>query len=391
MRVMSSLDEFAQEKRAALEARLELRHLEATARQAGAHVMRNGRQLVSFSCNDYLGLSSHPAVIEAAAKALRDYGTGAGGSRLVTGNNPLYAVLEEKLARFKQTEDAMVFGSGYLANLGIVPALAGRGDLVLIDALAHACLMSGTRLSGAEEIRFPHNDTAFVARTLGARRAAFRHVLILTEGVFSMDGDLAPLPELAAIAARYDAWLLTDDAHGTGVVGGGRGAAFAFGPEKVSVPLQMGTLSKAIGGYGGYLCASAAVVDLLRSRARSFVYATGLPPASLAGAIAALDIIESEPGLVARPLTLAQAFTRALNLPLAQSAIVPVIIGDSGKALQAMAVLEEAGFLVTAIRPPTVPAGTARLRFAFSAAHRAEEVDGLAALVRERILPDFGR
>jgi 8-amino-7-oxononanoate synthase len=384
---MSSLDDFAENKRRALAARAELRSLSPTARGAGAAVSRDGRRLVSFSCNDYLGLSSHPKVLAAAAEALRTYGAGSGGSRLITGNNPLYAELEAKLARFKGTADAMVFGSGYLANLGIAPALAGPGDLVLIDELAHACLMSGARLSGAEEVRFAHNDMAAVGRILSARRGAFRHCLILTDGVFSMDGDLAALPELADLAARHDAWLLVDDAHGLGVVGGGRGSAFAFGPEKIDVPLQMGTLSKAIGGYGGYLCASAPVVDLLRSRARSFVYATGLPPATLAGAIAALDLIAAEPALSARPLAHAQAFTCALNLPLAQSAVVPVVIGDSVKALEAMALLEEAGFLVTAIRPPTVPAGTARLRFAFSAAHEPAEVGAVAALVRTRILP----
>lgn len=390
MRVMSSLDAFAEEKRASLAARAELRSLCPTARGEGAYVVRGGRRLVSFSCNDYLGLSTHPKVIEAAHKALAEYGAGAGGSRLVTGNNPLYHVLEARLARFKGTDDAIVFGSGYLANLGIAPALVGKGDLVLVDALAHACLMAGTRLSGAEEVRFPHNDVAFVGSVLAERRAAFRHCLILTDGVFSMDGDLAPLPGLARLAERHDAWLLVDDAHGLGVVGGGRGSAFAFGPEKIDVPLQMGTLSKAIGGYGGYLCASAPVVDLLRSRARSFVYATGLPPASIAGAIAALDIVEAEPERVARPLSLAQDFTQALGLPLAESAIVPLIIGDSRRAMTAMNLLEEAGFLVTAIRPPTVPAGTARLRFAFSAAHRAEEVEAVAGIVRAQILPELG-
>jgi len=384
---MSSLDDFAEEKRGALKARAELRRLYPTARSEGARVEREGRPLLSFSCNDYLGLSTHPKVVAAAAEALRRYGVGAGGSRLITGNNPLYEALEAKLAGFKSTEDAIVFGSGYLANLGIAPALVGKGDLVLVDELAHACLMSGARLSGAQEIRFPHNDWAFVERVLAQNRGSCRHCLILTDGVFSMDGDLAPLPELAGIAERHDAWLLVDDAHGLGVVGGGRGSAFAFGPEKVNVPLQMGTLSKAIGGYGGYLCASAPVVDLLKSRARSFVYATGLPPATLAGAIAALDIIAAEPERVARPLAHAQSFTRLLGLPLAQSAIVPVIIGDSRKALEAMAKLEEAGFLVSAIRPPTVPAGTARLRFAFSAAHRVEEVEAVAGFVRDKVLP----
>ncbi len=222
---------------------------------------------------------------------------------------------------------------------------------------------------------------------LAKRRADARHVLILTDGVFSMDGDLAPLPALTALAERYDAWLLVDDAHGLGVVGGGRGSAFAFGSQKLNVPLQMGTLSKAVGAYGGYVCASAAVIELLKNRARSFVYSTGLPPAVLAGAAAALDVIAENPDLVARPLAHARSFTRDLDLPDAQSAIVPLILGSAEKALAASALLEEAGFLVSPIRPPTVAEGTARLRFAFSAAHEAADIAKLGEVVRTRVLP----
>jgi len=386
-RLMHSLDEFAAEKLQRLEMRHLRRRLAFTARERGATVTRGGRRLVSFSCNDYLGLSTHPAVIEAAASALRAYGLGAGASRLITGNHPLYAGLEARLARLKDTEAALVFGSGYLANLGIVPALAGEDDLVLADALAHACLLSGARLSRAEEVRYSHNDVDAVERVLAERRAAARHALIVTDGVFSMDGDLAPLPALAALAKRYDAWLLVDDAHGLGVVGGGRGSSFAFGPEKVDVALQMGTLSKAVGAYGGYLCASAAVIELLKNRARSFVYSTGLPPAVLAGAAAALDIIAEQPELVARLLAHARNFTQSLGLPDAQSAIVPLVLGSAETALAASALLEEAGFLVAPIRPPTVPEGTARLRFAFSAAHDAADLAKLAHVVRTRVLP----
>jgi 8-amino-7-oxononanoate synthase len=287
----------------------------------------------------------------------------------------------------KETESALVFGSGYLANLGIVPALVGEGDLVLADERSHACLLSGARLSRAQEVRYPHNDSDAVARALAERRARARHALILTDGVFSMDGDLAPLPELAALAERYDAWLLVDDAHGLGVVGHGRGSAFAFGPNKVEVPLQMGTLSKAVGAYGGYLCASAPVIELLKNRARSFVYSTGLPPAVLAGASAALDFIVEHPECVARPLAHAQTFSRALGLPEAQSAIVPIILGSAERALAASSLLEDSGYLVAAIRPPTVPEGTARLRFAFSAAHEAADIEKLTRLVKERVFP----
>jgi 8-amino-7-oxononanoate synthase len=384
---MRSLDEFAAEKLRGLEMRHLRRKLAFTTRETSAYVTRGGRRLVSFSCNDYLGLSTHPAVIDAAVTALRTYGLGAGGSRLVTGNHPLYAGLEARLARLKESETALVFGSGYLANLGIVPALAGKGDLVLADALSHACLLSGARLSQAEEVRYPHNDVDAVERVLAKRRTDARHALIVTDGVFSMDGDLAPLPALTALAERYDAWLLVDDAHGLGVVGNGHGSAFAFGSQKVDVPLQMGTLSKAVGAYGGYLCASAAVIELLKNRARSFVYSTGLPPAVLAGAAAALDVIAENPDLVARPLVHARNFTRSLDLPDAQSAIVPLILGSAERALAAAALLEEAGFLVSPIRPPTVPDGTARLRFAFSAAHEATDLAKLAETVRARVLP----
>jgi 8-amino-7-oxononanoate synthase len=229
---------------------------------------------------------------------------------------------------------------------------------------------------------FRHGDAAEVEALLTAHRGRHPRVLIATDGVFSMDGDLAPLPQLSALAKRHDAWLMTDDAHGLGVIGGGRGSSFAFGAP-VEVPLQMGTLSKAIGGYGGYLCASDGVIDLIHNRARTFIYATGLPPAMVAAAIAALDLIEREPGYAALPLAKARIFTRLAGLPEAQSPIVPLIIGEADAALAASRQLEAEGFLVTAIRPPTVPAGTARLRFTFTAAHPDSEIERLAALVRK--------
>jgi 8-amino-7-oxononanoate synthase len=216
-------------------------------------------------------------------------------------------------------------------------------------------------------------------------RARHRRVLIATDGVFSMDGDIAPLPDLAALAQRHDAWLLSDDAHGLGVVGGGRGSNFAHG-GKADVPLQMGTLSKALGAYGGYLCASAPVVDLMGSRARTLIYSTGLPPAIVAAASAALDLIAREPGYAALPLRKAQAFARSSGLPAPASPIVPILLGAPEAALAASRLLEEHGFLVAAIRPPTVPAGTARLRLTFTAQHPDEEIERLAAIVRTRIL-----
>jgi 8-amino-7-oxononanoate synthase len=231
---------------------------------------------------------------------------------------------------------------------------------------------------------YRHADANHAEALLAAQRAGKKHALIATDGVFSMDGDLAPLAALSHLVQRFDTWLLADDAHGLGVVGGGRGSSFADGPA--DVPLQMGTLSKAVGAYGGYLCASRAVIDLMQTRARTFIYSTGLPPPVIAAAIAALDVIEREPAYAAEPLRKARLFARALNLPEAQSAIVPVIVGDADAALKASELLRDQGFLVVAIRPPTVPAGTARLRFAFTAQHPDADIERLAAIVRMGVL-----
>jgi 8-amino-7-oxononanoate synthase len=381
---MQSLDDFAAQKLAELERGSLRRALVETDRLDGIWARRNGRRLLSFCCNDYLNLTHHPAVKEAAIAALTRYGVGSGGSRLVTGNHPLFAELESRLARMKGAEAACVFGSGYLANTGIIPALIGAADLVLIDELAHACLWAGTRLSRATVVPFRHSDLAHLEALLTEHRGRHKRALIATDGVFSMDGDLAPLPDLAALAQRFDAWLLSDDAHGIGVVGGGRGSTFAHGAQ-ANVPLQMGTLSKAIGGYGGYLCGSTAVIELIRNRARSFVYSTGLPPANAAAAIAAIDLIEREPGYAALPLQKARAFTRMVGLPEAQSPIVPLLMGEADAALAAARRLETEGFLVIAIRPPTVPAGTARLRLTFTAQHPDAEIERLADAVRSRL------
>jgi 8-amino-7-oxononanoate synthase len=382
---MRSLDEFATTKLAELERNSLRRELVETIRVTGIWTLRNDRRLLSFCCNDYLNLTHHPTVVEAASQALRLYGTGAGASRFVTGNHPLYEQLEQRLARLKDAQAACVFGSGYLANLGIIPALVGSGDLILIDDLAHACLWGGSRLSRATVIPYRHGDVAHVEALLTELRRRHERVLIATDGVFSMDGDIAPLHGLAALAQHHDAWLLSDDAHGLGVVGEGRGSSFVQA-KKAEVPLQMGTLSKALGAYGGYICASASVVDLLRNRARTLIYSTGLPPAVVAAAIAALDVIEQQPEYAALPLAKAKAFARHAQLPEPQSPIVPVVVGAAEAALAASQLLEENGFLVTAIRPPTVPQGTSRLRFTFTAQHPDEEIARLADLVRGRIL-----
>ncbi|KAB2880186.1 MAG: 8-amino-7-oxononanoate synthase [Pseudorhodoplanes sp.] len=382
---MNSLDQFARDQLSARDAGNLRRQVVETASIDGVSVEREGRRLLAFCTNDYLNLSQHPAVKAAAVSAVQQYGAGAGASRLITGSHPLYAELERRLARLKGTEAACVFGSGYLANTGILPTLAGAGDLVLCDELSHSCIRTGASLSGADVVLFRHNDVEHVSQLLAEHRARHPRAVIATEGVFSMDGDLAPLAALSDIAQRYDAWLLTDDAHGIGVVGNGRGSAFVGG-RAVDIPLQMGTLSKAVGGYGGYLCASGPVVALMHNRARTFIYTTGLPPSVVATAIAALDIIENEPDYAAGPLRKARLFTRLTNLPEAQSAIVPLMLGGADRTLAASRLLEQEGFLVIAIRPPTVPAGTARLRFTFSAAHADADIERLAGIVRERIM-----
>lgn len=361
---------FAEEKLAALAEKNLVRRLAPTRREA-ASAMRGGRRFVSFSDNDYLGLSQDARVKRAAAEAALAYGAGAGASRLVTGDCPLYGALEARLASMKGSEAALVFGSGYLANLSAIPVLARPGDVVALDALSHACMFAGARLSGARVETFRHNDAGDLARVLEAPAA---RRIVLTETVFSMDGDRAPLAAIADACAAAGAWLMTDDAHGLGVI-----------DAENPAPLQMGTLSKAAGAYGGYVCGPRAFIELLVNRARGFIYTTGLPPAALAAAIAALDIMKDEPQRGRRALAHAATFSRLIDAPKPQSAIVPVVFGAAEDALAASARLYEEGFIVTAIRPPTVPEGTARLRVAFSAAHEAADVTRLGALVRALI------
>ncbi|MFM9890402.1 MAG: aminotransferase class I/II-fold pyridoxal phosphate-dependent enzyme [Rickettsiales bacterium] len=329
--------------------------------------------LVSFADNDYLGLARDARVIAAGQAALAEYGAGAMASRLVTGNHPLYAPLEAKLAAMKGTQAALVFGSGYLANLGIIPALVGAGDVVFADKLAHACMLDGAQLSGAKLMRFAHNDMAHLQALLTKHRGEFKHALIATEHVFSMDGDVAPLAEIAAMARTHDAWTLVDDAHGLGVVK----------PEAAEIDVWMGTLSKAAGAYGGYACAAQAVIDVLVNKARSMVFSTGLPPSVCASALAALEVMEVEPERGERALAHARCVTDSLGLPLAQSAIVPIIMGTPERALEASEFLRQRGLLVVAIRPPTVPPGTARLRLAFSSTHTGAQVEQLIAALKD--------
>ena len=309
---------------------------------------------------------------------MHEYGAGAGASRLVTGNFPLYEELEHALALHTNKEAACVFGSGYLANMGTIPALAGSGDLILADKFIHACMLDGARLSGATVMRFAHNNLEHCRMLLEANRAEHQNCLILTEDVFSMDGDRAPLPALSALAREFDAWLMSDSAHDLEI-----NTSSSF-ESQGGAALQMGTLSKAAGSYGGYVCGSKIVIDYLKSTARTLIYSTALPPATVAASIAALHIIQTDRTLCGKPLKKAQLFTSLLDMDPAQSAIVPVILKDNEKTLAASMMLEDNGFLVSAIRPPTVPEHTARLRFAFSALHRDEDIQAVAALIRAR-------
>nr|WP_282452975.1 8-amino-7-oxononanoate synthase [Lysobacter sp. CAU 1642] len=345
--------------------------------------LRDGAPLTLFCENDYLGLAGHRALREAAARALDADGVGARSAHLIAGHHPEHAALEEEVADWLGRERALLFGSGYLANLGILQGLLQPGDLCVQDRLNHACLLDGARLSGAELRRYPHGEPEGAARQLAARPAA--PALLATDGVFSMDGDLAPLPELSALCRREQALLLVDDAHGAGVLGSeGRGSADHLGLRPAAFDLHMITLGKALGCYGALVAGDSTLIDSLLQRARSYLFATALPPAIAAAARAALRLVRGEEG-AARRAQLAAMVERfragALNLGLplerSQTAIQPLLLGGDARAVAAAEALATRGFGVVAIRPPTVPEGSARLRITFSAAHQPEQVDSL--------------
>jgi 8-amino-7-oxononanoate synthase len=380
--MMTSLDNFAKDKLGALETKFLRRELTITQRKKGGDCTRNGKSLISFCCNDYLGLSHHKDVINAAQNAAEEYGAGSGASQLITGHSPLLQRLEKNMAEFKRTEACAIFSSGYMANIGIIPCFIGPKDIIFIDQYAHACLWQAALITDAKTVTFHHNNLSHLEKLIQKYRKNHPRAMILTDGIFSMDGDIAPLPELSSLAANHDIWLHCDDAHGLGVVGGGKGSAHHF-TSSTNIDLQMGSFSKAAGSFGGYLCASKDVVDLIKTRARSFVFTTALPPASLGASLEALKIIKSQKSLCLKPVENANIFTKALGLPAAISPIVPLIIGQSHSALAASKKLEELGFLVSAIRPPTVPEDTARLRFTFSALHNEKDILKLCSVIKK--------
>jgi 8-amino-7-oxononanoate synthase len=347
----------------------------------GVRLLADGKPVLNFCSNDYLGLADHPEVVAAFLRGAQAYGVGSGASHLVSGHGPAHQALEEELAEFTRRERALLFSTGYMANLGVIAALAGRGDGVFEDRLNHASLLDGALLSAAKLKRYAHADAQALRALL--ETSPHKERIVITDGVFSMDGDLAPLPELALVAAQTKAWLMVDDAHGLGVVGRtGRGVVEHFGLSAAEVPVLVGTLGKAFGTFGAFVAGSHALIEYLIQRCRPYIYTTALPPAVAEATRASLALVDGEAWRREKLVRLIGHFRQGaaqlgLNVLPSQTPIQPILLGDNHHALQASQNLLDAGFLVAAIRPPTVPEGTARLRVTLSAAHRQEDVDRL--------------
>ena len=348
----------------------------------GARVCVGDRTLVNFSSNDYLGLANHPRLREAAHAAIDRYGVGAGASPLVSGHQRVHEEAEERFARFVRMPRALLFSSGYAANLGILAALGGRDAEIFSDALYHACLVDGARLARGAVTVYPHGDIGVLSAALAASTAARK--IVASDAVFSMDGDLAPIAALLDLCERHDAWLVLDDAHGIGVLGeSGRGTLDHLHVRSPRI-VYMATLGKALGGYGAFVAGDERVAEWLLQRARTYVYSTALPPIAPAVATAAIDLIDCEPALIERLRDNIRTFTQAcrdsrVSPEPSVTAIHPLVVGPETASLAMSRRLEDAGFLVPAIRPPTVPEGTSRLRVSLSAAHSSDEVRALAA------------
>jgi len=347
----------------------------------GVELSIAGRRVLSFCSNDYLGLANHPEVVAAFHQGLDEYGAGSGAAHLVSGHSRAHHRLEEALAAFVGQPRALLFSTGYMANLGVMAALLGHGDRVFEDHANHASLLDGARLSGARLVRFRHADAGdLVGRIAGAPAGEY---LVATDGVFSMDGDIAPLPQLAQASAQRQAWFMVDDAHGLGVLGKeGRGSVSAAGLDGTQVPVLMGTLGKAFGTFGAFVAGSEELVETLIQHARTYVYTTAPPPALACATLAALGRVQADEWRRERLRALVGRFRAGagqlgLRLMASTTPIQPLVVGDAADTLRVSAALRERGILVTAIRPPTVPAGTARLRITFSAAHTERQVDHL--------------
>ncbi|AJQ26142.1 8-amino-7-oxononanoate synthase [Pelosinus fermentans] len=342
------------------------------------HVELEGKSYLSLSTNNYLGLTHSSAVQQAAIDAISQYGTGSGGARLTTGSHPLYQKLEQGLAAFKKTEAAVVFNTGYMANVGVISALSGKGDVIFSDALNHASIIDGCCLSKAHRVVYRHGDMDDLAEKLKDTPCSGRR-LIVTDGVFSMDGDIAPLDDIVALGETYEAMIMVDDAHAVGVLGrGGCGTVDHFGLQG-RVDIQMGTLSKSLASEGGYVAGSQALIAYLMNKARSFIFSTALSPATVGAAHGALMELQNHPELVETVLQNAQYVREALTfagMPVEgnMTPILPIMVGEAALAVKMVELLKEEGLLVSAIRPPTVPPGSSRLRLTISAAHDRKEL-----------------
>ena len=339
---------------------------------SASHVAIDGREYLMLASNNYLGLTHHTKVKAAAIEAIERYGTGAGGARLTTGTHPLYEALERDIAVFKGTEAAVAFNTGYMANLGTISAVMGKDDVIFSDELNHASIIDGCRLSGATRVIFPHSDMAVLQEFIQNTPCKGKRMIVV-DGVFSMDGDIAPLDKIVKIAKQYQALIMVDDAHATGVLGRGRGTAAHFGVED-EVTIQMGTLSKALGAEGAYVAGKKELVNFLINKARSYIFSTALAPATIAAAHAALKEVMNSSALVERLAENSQ-FMRAelmkygVNVNQAETPIIPIIVGSAQKATSIANTLNKQGIILSAIRPPTVPVGESRLRLTVSAAH----------------------
>ena len=375
----------------AIEAAGLLRTLRRMESPQQVEVNAGGRALINFSSNDYLGLAAHESLKEAAQSGVKTLGAGVGSARLISGSQSIAHELEASLAAFKETEAALCFSSGYAAALGTVPALVGQGDVVIVDKLVHASLVDAARLSGAKLRVFKHNDLADLERILQWANDRKGNTLVITESVFSMDGDLAPVRDLVQLKNRFGAWLMLDEAHATGLYGEGRrGVAEEMGVAD-RVEVQLGTLGKALGAAGGYICGAQALIDLLVNRARSFIFSTAPVPAQSAAAKRGVELVQSDEGEAMRTRLWANVdalknglIRQGWKLPVVRSAILPLMIGDERNALELAERLREARIWVPAVRYPTVARGEARLRVTVSAAHQPEHLDTLLRALGER-------
>lgn len=363
------------------------RHMTVFESPQTSQVKVGGQQQHLFSSNSYLDLCCEPRVKEHVRRVLEEYGSGSGGSRLTTGTTSIHAELEDMIAEFKRREAALVFNTGYMANVGILPALAGKGDIIYSDELNHASIIDGCRLSKAELVIYRHNDMADLEEKIKAHPG--RRGVIVSDGVFSMDGDIVNLPGLVELANRYGLLSMIDEAHSTGVIGDtGRGTEEYYEMEG-SVDILMGTLSKAVGGEGGFVCGSRTLIDYLINKARSFIFSTSLSPATMAADTQGIRMIMEQPQRVRKLQENIRYCCAALNSrgikAESETAIIPVIIGDEGRAMKVMKLLKERGYYISAIRYPTVARGSARLRLALMSSHTREEMDGLADALKECI------